>query len=95
MTNSRPSNLAVLAVERSLATMIGLQRVVDMLDAAHDNQCIRLLICMYYQIHHSFLLSRTVVRTEMGGMLPLRHLVHIACVFFMFYGLHIVNSGHD
>ncbi|XP_075726439.1 zinc finger MYM-type protein 1-like [Rhipicephalus microplus] len=42
MTNNRLSDLAVLAVERSLANKIDLQRVVDMFDAAHNNRNIRL-----------------------------------------------------
>ncbi|KAH8026349.1 hypothetical protein HPB51_020333 [Rhipicephalus microplus] len=42
MTNNRLSDLAVLAVERSLANKIDLQRVVDMFDAAHNNRRIRL-----------------------------------------------------
>lgn len=42
MTNNRLSDLAVLAVERSLSNKIDLQRVVDMFDAAHSNRRIRL-----------------------------------------------------
>ncbi|KAL3210437.1 hypothetical protein MRX96_052178 [Rhipicephalus microplus] len=42
MTNNRLSDLAVLAVGRSLANKIDLQSVVDMFDAAHNNRPIRL-----------------------------------------------------
>lgn len=37
MTNKHQSNLAVFAVERSLANKIDVKCVVDMFDAAHDD----------------------------------------------------------
>lgn len=42
MANNRLSDLAVLAVERSLANEIDLKCVVDMFDASHNNRRIRL-----------------------------------------------------